>query len=180
MVVTGRRDGCIDLLASSSGALTKTLKGHTGTITSLSFSPDGTQLASTADEDAHIRLWDIARGRCTVVLKCKHNGVRASSVQRAIFLDNGERLLSHCLTPKEAETADHATREKEHQEHLDLWDIKSKTFDPLFVMDVDFVFAVSPQLNLFLVGAMDKLHWVDLKTKKIFAPAKGTKPTTQR
>jgi WD40 repeat protein len=39
-----------------------TLKGHTGRINSVAFSPDGKRLASVSD-DGHLKVWDLATQR---------------------------------------------------------------------------------------------------------------------
>ncbi len=62
LVATGSTDRTINLFAYGSFTLLRTLKGHLGTITNLSFSPDGTRLLSQS-EDLTTRLWDVATGR---------------------------------------------------------------------------------------------------------------------
>ena len=41
-------------------AETATLKGHTDRVSSVSFSPDGTRIASGSFSEKTIRLWDVA------------------------------------------------------------------------------------------------------------------------
>jgi WD40 repeat protein len=45
-----------------------TLEGHSGSVWSVAFSPDGRRLAS-ASRDQTIKVWDTATGSCTTTLK---------------------------------------------------------------------------------------------------------------
>ena len=55
---SGSSDGTIQLWNADTGTHFKTLKGHTDTVRSISFSPDGKSLVS-GSKDKTLRLWDI-------------------------------------------------------------------------------------------------------------------------
>jgi WD40 repeat protein len=57
-------------------ALRATLRGHTGSVWSLAFSPDGQTLA-TASDDRTLGFWDVSTGRETTVRKQHQNAVFA-------------------------------------------------------------------------------------------------------
>lgn len=54
--------------------LRRILRGHTGEINRIAWSPDGRYLASPSD-DKTIRIWDVAEGKCTTVLVGHENTV---------------------------------------------------------------------------------------------------------
>jgi hypothetical protein len=60
-LASGSWDGTIRLWDAASGALLRTLEGHTWSVSSVAFSPDGRALAS-GSLDNTIRLWDAASG----------------------------------------------------------------------------------------------------------------------
>jgi WD40 repeat protein len=67
---------------------TLTLKGHTGGVKSVAFSPDGKRLASASDDKA-VKVWDVATGQETLTLK-GHTG----QVHCVVFSADGHRLAS--------------------------------------------------------------------------------------
>jgi WD40 repeat protein len=85
-----------------------TLEGHTDLINSLSFSPDGTRLA-TASNDYTVKLWDTATGNEVLTLK-GHSG----PVLAVAFDPVGNQLAS-------------ASRDKE----VIVWDARPATLERL-------------------------------------------------
>ena len=65
-----------------------TLKGHTGRVCSVSWSPDGTRLA-TGSEDGTAKVWDAAGGRELLTLKGHAGEVRSVS-----WSPDGKRLAT--------------------------------------------------------------------------------------
>ena len=62
------QDHTIRLWDTASGQLVREMKGHTGPVFALAFSPDGRTLVS-GGWDATVRLWDVATGNQLALLK---------------------------------------------------------------------------------------------------------------
>jgi WD40 repeat protein/tRNA A-37 threonylcarbamoyl transferase component Bud32 len=80
--------GEIKLWDSVTGQERASLKGHTGFVNSVAFSPDGKTLAS-ASVDHTIKLWDIETGQERATLKGHTNSVRC-----VVFSPDGKTLAS--------------------------------------------------------------------------------------
>ena len=79
------------MLFRSTGLPVATLKGHSSTISSLSFSPEDSRLAS-GSRDKTVRLWECATGRRIAILRDHSKPVDALS-----FSPDGSRLASGSL-----------------------------------------------------------------------------------
>ncbi|ETO20342.1 G-protein beta WD-40 repeats containing protein [Reticulomyxa filosa] len=66
----------------------KVLQGHSASVNSITFSPDGTKLVSSSD-DSTVRIWDVASGTNIQVLKGHSN-----SVNCARFSPDGKIIVS--------------------------------------------------------------------------------------
>ena len=80
--------GEIKLWDALTGTELNTLTGHRGAVTSVSFSPDGTRLAS-GSSDHTIKMWDTSTGTETITLKGHGQGVTSVS-----FSPDGSRIAS--------------------------------------------------------------------------------------
>ena len=87
-LASGSRDNTVRLWDGASGAPIATLEGHSGSVQSLSFSPDGCRFAS-GSEDKTVKLWDGSTGVLIATLKG-----HSYSVWSLSFSPDGSRLIS--------------------------------------------------------------------------------------
>ena len=85
---SGSSDGTIQLWNVENGTHTKTLKGHTDTVRTLAFSPDGKTLVSGSKDDT-LRMWDINTGRTLRQLSGHSNDINS-----VVFSRDGKMLVS--------------------------------------------------------------------------------------
>ena len=87
-LASGSEDETIRLWDVSTGQEKATLQGHTGSVWSVSFSPDGQTLASSSGDET-IRLWDVSTGQEKATLQ-GHTGW----VWSVSFSPDGQTLAS--------------------------------------------------------------------------------------
>jgi WD40 repeat protein len=87
MIAILNRDNTVNVQDADTGNLIRELRGHTDTVLSVAFSPDGLKLAS-GGHDFMIRVWDIAEGKCLHSLKAEH------SIWSLAFSPNSHMLVS--------------------------------------------------------------------------------------
>ncbi|HEY7308018.1 MAG TPA: protein kinase [Gemmataceae bacterium] len=90
-VAGGVADGSVRVYNAATGELVHTLEGHIDRVISVAFSPQGTRLASTG-EDETVKLWDVTTGQEVLTLR-GHN----EQVTRALFSPDGRRLATVSL-----------------------------------------------------------------------------------
>ena len=82
----GLDDNTVKLWDVTSGKCLQTLEGHSNYVNSVSFSPDGTKVAS-GSRDKTVKLWDVTSGECLQTLE----GHSSRCVQCVVF-SSGECL----------------------------------------------------------------------------------------
>ena len=91
MLAGGNLKGDIHLFDVASRKLTKTFTGHTGEISYLIFSPDGSKIASSS-WDGSTRLWDIETGELVKTLSAPASVHFNLSCRALLFTDDGNLL----------------------------------------------------------------------------------------
>jgi WD40 repeat protein len=83
----------VQLWQVDDGSPLRALAGHEGLVTSLSFSPDGTILASGSPWDKTVRLWDVKEGTSLRVLKGYAGRFSPDGVMLALRLGHSRVML---------------------------------------------------------------------------------------
>jgi len=76
VLALGTREGTVEVVCGRTGQTMGALEGHEGRVMAVAWSPDGSRLATGAD-DGVVKVWDAGPGACQVTL----TGVRSSWVQ---------------------------------------------------------------------------------------------------
>ena len=85
------RDGTVSVWDLATGPAESSAKLHSTYISVLTFSPDGTMLASAARADKSVRIWSVATGQMEKVLGHSYD------VEILVFSPNGDMLASTSL-----------------------------------------------------------------------------------
>ena len=88
--VSGSYDGTLRLWDVETGQIIATFPGHTDEVTSVSFSPDGSMIASSAWDD-RVKLWDVATGTNLASLK---DELLSRGVTSVSFAPDGSMIAS--------------------------------------------------------------------------------------
>ena len=68
-------------------ACIKILEGHSGIINTVVFSPDGSRVVSSSDDET-VRIWDVQTGECQYILE-GHSG----RIRSVVFSPDGSRVV---------------------------------------------------------------------------------------
>ncbi len=88
-IALGHGDGTVRLYDAATGKERRMLGRHLGTVWSVTYSPDGKTLASSARRHGVVRLWDIESG-----LMVRSFAGHAGGVSRVLFTPDGKRLIA--------------------------------------------------------------------------------------
>ena len=92
-MVLGSRDKTVRLWDAVTGTLLQTLEGHSSSVSSVAFSPDGKQVVS-GSHDKIVRLWDVATGTPLQTLEGHSSSVYSvafspdGKVEQGLFVSN--------------------------------------------------------------------------------------------
>ena len=75
-MASASRDKTVKIWNTSSGDCVNTLKGHSGSVWSVAFSHNGTQVASGSDDET-VKIWNTSSGDCVKTLKGHSGWVRS-------------------------------------------------------------------------------------------------------
>lgn len=114
LMATALEDATVQLWATGSGTLLRTLRGHDRAVEGLSFVPDGRLLAS-ASRDGRVLLWDANSG-----------------MQVGSFAGHGADVMDVAFSPSGLQLA---TTSLDHT--IRLWDVGSRSEIERFVFDED-------------------------------------------
>ena len=88
-VATGAYGGSLKIWDAKTGAELLDLVGHTSTVVSVAFSPDGKYLASVSGGDGTLRIWDASSGEMLQVFTNP-----SGTFRNVTFTPNGKRLIA--------------------------------------------------------------------------------------
>ena len=95
LIVSGSGDKCIKIWDAGEGECLKTLKGHTGSISSVSFSSDN-KLIVSGSFDKSIKIWDSEEGKCLKTLEGHTDWVLSvafSNDNKLILSGSGDKTI---------------------------------------------------------------------------------------
>ncbi len=142
-MLTGGNDGLIRLWDLQTGKETKQLRGHSGVVYAVTFSPDGRKALSGGGSDRNLIYWDLATGKAIRKIHL------SSSIRNVAITPDGRRGIG--------------SGEREPQ----LWDLKTGKVVRKFTGHTGTVYAldISPDGRRMITGSSDdSLRYWDLQS----------------